>query len=98
MSAATIIIRRQNKLMKTFRKMGATAPETAINLQELGFWTGFTFDRMVCRGVFIRTSDGRFYMDENAATAFLERRRLRAMIFGLIFLVLAILIFLFNGR
>ena len=91
-------IHRQNRLIKAFREMGATTPETAISPQDLGLWIGFIFHRMVYRGVFIKTGNGRFYMDEDSVAEFLEHRRFRIAIFTLIFFVLTVLILLFNRR
>ena len=36
---------------------------------------------MVARGVFIETSDGRFYVDEESARVFVKRRWQRMLIF-----------------
>jgi hypothetical protein len=76
MSGALIIL-RQNRLMSRFRDAGATNPAAARQPNDIGCRTGWLFQRMVARGVFVLTDDGRFYLDENAAQTFVVHRRAR---------------------
>lgn len=74
MSGGAIIVRRQNSYMRAFRKAGAISPDTAQSLDALGLSESWIFDRMVKRGVFVSASDGRWYINEFAASAFIRRR------------------------
>ena len=46
---------------------------------------------MVARGVFIATSVGRFYMDDNAAQSFVKMRRRRMLTFLAIAVVICLI-------
>lgn len=93
MSAAAVIILRRKRLIRRFRELGATSPDRAIAIADVGLRPSWIFDQMVARGVFVRTGDGRFHMNEPAATAFLQAQRRRVRVFGGI-LLLIFLIFL----
>ncbi len=80
MSGAVVVV-HQNRLIRQFREAKATAPTTASTLTEIGCRNSWVFRRMVARGVFIETSDGRFYMDEDTARWFVKRRWQRMFIF-----------------
>jgi hypothetical protein len=56
--------------MWRFREAKATSPRSATTLAGIGCRGSWIFRRMVVRGVFIETNDGRFYMDEAAARQF----------------------------
>jgi hypothetical protein len=88
MSGAVIVV-HQNRLMGKFREAKATTPKSASTLTDIGCRNSWVFRRMVARGVFIETSAGRFYMDEDVARWFVKRRWQRM----LIFLAAAILLF-----
>jgi len=87
--SGTVVVMHQNRLMRRFRDARATSPKSARTLAEIGCRNSWTFRRMVARGVFIETDDGRYYMDEDAAHWFVKRRW-RVM---LIFLAVLILLF-----
>ena len=74
MSGAVVVV-HQNRLMRQFRDAQATAPKSASTLADIGCRNSWVFRRMVARGVFIETNAGRFYMDEDAARMFVNRRR-----------------------
>ena len=79
MSGAAIVL-KQNRLMRTFRAAGATSPATATTPEDIGCRQGWIFRRMVERGVFIPAGNDKFYLDEEAARTFVQRRRLKALI------------------
>ena len=87
--SGTVVVMRQNRLMQRFRDAKATAPRSATTLADIGCRNSWVFRRMVARGVFIETGEGRYYMDEDAARWFVKRRW-RVM---LIFIAVAILLF-----
>jgi hypothetical protein len=91
MGAAAVIMTRRKRLIRRFREAGATRPDRAVALETLGERRTWIFNQMVRCGVFLPASDGRFFMDEQAATEFLHRMRMRA-IMGAGILLLALLI------
>ena len=99
MSAAVIAIRRR-RLIRRFREAGATDPGHPVTLGSLREGHSWIFGQMVGAGVFLSTSDGRYYLDEEAASVFLHRQRVRALIGSgvLLLLVLVLLLFGVFGR
>jgi hypothetical protein len=79
--SGAVVVGHQNRLMRQFRDAKATAPKSASTLAEIGCRNSWVFRRMVARGVFIKTSDGRFYMDEESARLFVKRRWQRMLIY-----------------
>jgi hypothetical protein len=79
MSAAAVIVARQNKLIRRFREAGATAPNFARSPEDLGCRNSWLFRRLVTRGVFVETKPGRYYVDETAADNFVRVRRAKAL-------------------
>ncbi len=87
MSAAAVIIARQRRYMRHYREAGATHPEAARSPEELGCRSGWIFRRLEDRGVFRSVGEGRFYLDEAAATAFVQNQRARALWTLLVFII-----------
>ncbi len=77
MSRGTMIILKQNKLMRLFRSNSAVDEEHGICIDYYGIRRNFIFNRMVARGVFIENQPGKFFMDERAADDFVDARRKR---------------------
>ena len=75
MSAAAVIAMRRRRLVRRFRDAGATDPEHAGTLEALGERQTWGFDRMMGAGVFLAAPDGRYFMDEAAATDYRHRCR-----------------------
>jgi len=80
MSAAAVIAMRRKRLIRRFREAGATDPTHAVSLESVRVRRSWIFNQMENAGVFLPTSDGRYYMDEEAAAEFLHRKRMRALI------------------
>ncbi len=88
MSAAAVIAVRRKRLIRKFREAGATDPPSAVPLESLGVRRSWIFNQMVDAGVFLPTSDGRYYLNEGAGVEFLHRQRMRMLIgTGLVLLV-----------
>lgn len=85
------VIVMQNRFLRRFRDAGATAPERAATLDELGCRSTFVFRRMVDRGVFVASGEERFHLDEQAAVEFLQRRRRMVLLFMLFGIIAAII-------
>ena len=88
MSAAAVIVARQNNLIRRFREAGATAPNFARSPKDLGCRNSWIFRRLVTRGVFVETKPGRYYVDEVAAENFVRVRRAKAL--GMLAIVLGL--------
>ncbi len=93
MSGAVIIL-KQNRLMRSFAKEGATDPSHSVTLEELGFRESWVFRRMVKRGVFVAIGSGRYYLDEEAAQQFRRLRRAKIRAILLVWLVVCIVVIL----
>ena len=76
-----VVVMQQNRLMRRFRDAKATSLNAAKTLLEVGCRNSWTFRRMVARGVFIETTDGRYYMDEEAARRFVKLRWRTMLVF-----------------
>ena len=74
--------------MRNFRAAGATSTATARTPEDIRCRQGWIFRRMVVSGVFVPTGDGKFYMDEEAAQTFVQRRRLMVLLVVTVALVL----------
>jgi hypothetical protein len=86
-SAAAVIILRRKKFVRRFREERATSADRAIPFADVGMRRSWVFDQMVSRGVFVDAGNDRYWMNEQAAEAFLEAQRKRALIVAAILLV-----------
>lgn len=80
MSAAAIVARRRRRILRQFRDAGAVDPKHAASLEALGVRWSWIFAKMADRGVFLPLDDGRYYLDELAAEAYLSHKRRVALI------------------
>ncbi len=97
MSSAAVV-HKQNKYINIFNKLGAIDREHAISLEEAGIRGSFLFERMCARGIFLKSSEGRYFIDNQAAVLFKENRRKRAYTFLVILLVILAVYILLGGR
>ena len=58
---------RKKMLIRQFLDAGATSPETAQTLHDIGVWKGIglVFDKLERKGIIVCCSDGRYYIDKN---------------------------------
>lgn len=58
---------RKKMLIRQFLDAGATSPETAQTLHDIGVWkgVGLVFDKLEQKGIIVRCPDGRYYIDKN---------------------------------
>ena len=94
MSAAPVAAIHRRRLIRRFREAGATDREHAVTLEALGERQSRTFHRMARVGVFLTTSDGRYFMDDAAATEYRHRCRIRALVGTAICLLLFLVLWL----
>ena len=85
------VIMHQNRLMRRFQDAEATGPKSAKPLMDIGCRKSWVFRRMVAKGVFVETRDGRYYMDEGAARLFVAARRRRLLTFVVVAVVICAL-------
>lgn len=91
MSAALVFILRQREIMNRFRNAGAIAPPSARRLSDIGVRPGFVFSQMARAGVFVRTEQDCFWMDQAAGNRFESRRGRRMLLVVVVVLGLAAL-------
>ena len=91
MGAAAVVVMRQNRYMRRFADAGATGPQSGKTLSDLGCRDSWIFRRMVRFGVFVPCGDDRFYIDLDMSTQFVKRRRMRAIVFLTIALIVALM-------
>ena len=92
MSAAAVIILRRKKFVRRFAEQGATSPDRAIPFDAVAMRRSWIFDRMVSRGVFVGLDHDRFYMNREAARAFLAAQRRRVLTVAGILLVVSVIV------
>jgi hypothetical protein len=91
MSAAAVIIASQSRYLRAFQQAGATAPERARSLADLGLRESRIFRGMLRRGYIVAAAGGYYVNPVRVA----ERRR-RARILAAISFI-AVLLFLGVG-
>lgn len=90
MSVAAVILIRERWLVDRFRRAGATSPEAARTLAEVGADEGIALNRLSRRAVIREAKAGAYYLDEPTWTALRgTRRRLAAIVIGVGLLVAA---------
>ena|SRR5579884_1579807 len=90
MSAAAVIIARQSRYLRAFQQAGATSPERARSLAELGLEDSFLFRGLLRRGYVVAAAGG-YYVDPVRVAERRRRARLLAAIsFVAVLLLLAV--------
>ena len=88
MSGAEVIVIRQNRILRHFRRSGALDPARAVPLEELGLRRSWLLRRLEARGVLVALPDGRYYLDGDAERRFRSFRRwMMLAVMGLALLV-----------
>ena len=87
---AAVIRRREREVVDDFRRGGATSPTTARSLADLGLSDSWPVHRLQKRAVIREPEPGIMYLDEEVWTAVRRMRRRVGLIFGTIFVLLAI--------
>ena len=88
-SAAAAAARAERRHVDALRVTGATAPERAVQLEQLGLVRDEAFKRLTARGVVREAARGGVYLDEAAVIAHRDRppaspRVLLAVVGGLL--------------
>jgi hypothetical protein len=74
--------------IRKFQEVNATSPEDARTLADLGLPDTWVFRHMLSNGVFVPCEEGRFYLQQATARAFLKAEGRRLVIGGAILLLL----------
>ncbi len=90
------IIAKQNQYLRRFQEAGVISAETARSLEQVGCRDSRMFQRMVRREVFLQAAPGKYYLDVEAARAFRQARRERALNALLIVLVIVVVLIYFS--
>lgn len=98
MSAAAVMILRRKQLIRRFAERGATSPDTAMSFAELGVRRSRIFEQMLAPGVFVGVEADRYYLNQEAAQAFLEAQRRRTVVVAGIMFVLFVVMLLASLR
>lgn len=92
---AVLLSAKRRRLLRRFREVGAIDIDHAATLQALGVSLSGSFNRLVRRKVFVAVPDGRYYLDEGAASRHMRRKRIVGLVIvGIV--LLASLIFWFS--
>jgi hypothetical protein len=96
--SSAFIVAKQNQYLRRFQEAGAISPETAKGLEQVGYRDTRIFQRMVRREMIRQVSQGKYYLDVEAAQEFPQARRERALTALLIILTIAAVQFCFSVR
>ncbi|MFH1688912.1 MAG: hypothetical protein ABIE42_01580 [Candidatus Eisenbacteria bacterium] len=91
---AGVVARKRKRIIRAFREHGATSPETAKSLVEVGLSDGFLVHVMKLRHVIVNVGGDRFYLDTAREQA-VERTR-RVVLAVVVLLVAAIIVVLWR--
>ncbi len=90
MSSAAFIVAKQNQYLKRFQESGAVSPATAMELARVGCQDSRLFRRLVSQNVIREATEGKYYLDVEAAQAFRRTRHKRALTALVIILVILV--------
>ncbi len=92
MSGAAVMIIKQNRWMRQCEALGAVSPDSAVAVEEIRNTDSWLFKRMVSKGVFILTENGKLYMDPSVAKQFCKTRRIKVIMGLLLGLIIVLII------
>ena len=92
---ATISAGLEQRLLKRFRKAGATSPDNTLELGRFNPISRWRFHRLRKIGVIIQKSD-RYYLDDNKWRELRKKRRIRGLTILSIVVIAIVVYFLFQ--
>jgi hypothetical protein len=98
MSSAAFIVAKQNQYLRCFKEAGAVSPDTAMDLEQVGCRDSRMFRWLVRREVIRLTPEGKYYLDVEAAHAFRQVRRARALVVLVIILMIVVVLIYFSTK
>ena len=87
---AAIIFRRERDLVGHLRRAGALTPATARSSEALGVHERLAWQRLVNHGVLRPAGSGAIYLDETAWEALRRTRQWRALVLGILAIVILV--------
>ncbi len=97
MSAAAVIVASQNRYLRAFQRAGATGPETACSLADLGLRESLIFRGLLRRGYIVEAPGG-YYVNLARVAERRRRARILAIVSILAVMVCLAAFGLFKGR
>ena len=91
---AAVIRRKEREVVDDFRRGGATAPDAAKSLADLGLEESWPVRRLQRRSVIREPQPGMLYLDEEVWAAVRRTRQRVALGFGTVFVFLLIAIWI----
>lgn len=95
---AAIVAKKRRRVIRAFAQAGATSPETAKTLEELGVHDSLILQVQKMRGVIVPVDGERFYLDEARELEVARKRRAIVLIAVAVILVLAWLLWSPSGN
>ncbi len=84
-SAVAVVVIKERHIVEAFERAGATSPERAVTLEELGIPNHVAARRLKARAVLREAAPGRFYVDLPGWLALRRvRRRMAVVIVALV--------------
>ena len=90
--AAGVVARRRRKLIRAFREHGATSPETARSLTEIGLSEGPLVHIMKLKHVIVNVGGDRFYLDTAREQATERARRVVVAVAALVVVIVVVVL------
>ena len=85
---------QRTRIIRRFKDAGATAPDRAIDPATHQIHQTFVFNKLVREGVLIKSRSHHYYLNEVRAAQY-EQQRYQTLLAIMIFLILALAVFLF---
>ena len=95
---AAIVAKKRRRVIRAFAQAGATSPETAKTLDELGVHSSLILQVQKMRGVIVPVDGDRYYLNEARELEVARKRRVIVLIVIAVILVLAWLIWSPSGN
>jgi hypothetical protein len=96
--SSAFIIAKQNQYLRRFQEAGAISAETAASLEQVGCRDSRMFQRIVRREVVRQVSQGKYYLDIEAAQEFRRARRERALTALVIIVIIAVVLIYLTAK
>ena len=90
--AAGVIARKRRRIVRAFKKHGATSPETARSLTDVGLSEGLLVHVMKLKHLIVSVGGDRFYLDTAREQAVERTRRVVVAVVALVVVVIVVVL------
>ena len=90
--AAGVVARKRRKIIRAFKAHGATSPETARSLVEVGLSEGLLLHVMKLKHLIVDVGGDRFYLDTARERAVERTRRVVVAVVALVVVVVVVVL------